>query len=114
MIFFVNSAKCSKSAGSQVDVKTTYKFLVQDNPSLCPPPAAYHETSILVMERMKQLTSHLSQGLAALQGNSLNDVVITMAIRSPMCKARKGGFKDARFVYTRVQNERMTDIDVGA
>jgi len=51
------------------------------------------------MERVKQLVSHLAPGnggLAALERKSLDDVVITMAIRSPMCKAKKGGFKDMR------------------
>ena len=50
------------------------------------------------MERVKQLASHLipgsSKGLAAVERKSPDDVVITMAIRSPLCKARKGGFKD--------------------
>lgn len=54
------------------------------------------------MERVKQLASHIvgssSGGLAALERKSPDDVVITMAIRSPMCKARKGGFKDMRWV----------------
>ena len=51
------------------------------------------------MERIKQLSSHLSgstNGLAALEHKQLDDVVITMAIRSPLCKAKKGGFKDTR------------------
>jgi hypothetical protein len=51
------------------------------------------------MQRIKQLSSHLSgstQGLAALERKNLDDVVITMAIRSPLCKAKKGGFKDTR------------------
>ncbi|KDQ63448.1 hypothetical protein JAAARDRAFT_29469 [Jaapia argillacea MUCL 33604] len=51
------------------------------------------------MERVKQLASHFtgsSKGLAALEKKSPDDVVITMAIRSPLCKARKGGFKDTR------------------
>lgn len=34
--------------------------------------------------------------MAALERKSPDDVCITMAIRSPLCKARKGGFKDAR------------------
>src|SRR6266550_2634439 len=52
------------------------------------------------MERVKQLAAHLSpSGLAALDRRAPNDVVITMAIRSPLCKAKKGGFKDARFGY---------------
>lgn len=54
------------------------------------------------MERVKQLASHIvgssSGGLAALERKSPDDVVVTMAIRSPMCKAKKGGFKDMRCV----------------
>ncbi|KAG0150170.1 hypothetical protein CROQUDRAFT_652579 [Cronartium quercuum f. sp. fusiforme G11] len=34
--------------------------------------------------------------LSRLQIKNPNDVVITMALRTPMCKARKGGFKDMR------------------
>jgi len=51
------------------------------------------------MERIKQLASHLSappKGLGTLLHKSPDDVVITMAIRSPLCKAKKGGFKDMR------------------
>ena len=51
------------------------------------------------MDRIKQLASHLSgssSGPAALHAKHADDVVITMAIRSPLCKAKKGGFKDAR------------------
>ncbi|RDB28831.1 3-ketoacyl-CoA thiolase B, peroxisomal [Hypsizygus marmoreus] len=51
------------------------------------------------MERVKQLAAHFtgsSQGLAALERKSPDDVVITMAIRSPLCKAKRGGFRDAR------------------
>jgi len=51
------------------------------------------------MERVKQLAAHLSgtsTGLAALEVKRPDDVVITLAIRSPLCKAKKGGFKDAR------------------
>ena len=36
-------------------------------------------------------------GLAALLNQNPDDVVITLAIRSPLCKARKGGFKDTRY-----------------
>lgn len=53
------------------------------------------------MERIKQLAAHLtgpSQGIDALTRKSPDDVVITMAIRSALCKAKKGGFKDARYV----------------
>ncbi|KAF9479717.1 thiolase [Pholiota conissans] len=52
------------------------------------------------MERVKQLAAHLSGsppvGLSALEVKKPDDVVITLAIRSPLCKAKKGGFKDAR------------------
>ncbi|KAK7468721.1 hypothetical protein VKT23_003224 [Stygiomarasmius scandens] len=51
------------------------------------------------MDRIRQLASHLggaASGVAALERQSPDDVVITSAIRSPLCKARKGGFKDAR------------------
>lgn len=53
------------------------------------------------MDRVKQLAAHLvgpPTGLTALEQKRPNDVVITMAIRSPLCKAKKGGFKDARSV----------------
>jgi hypothetical protein len=52
------------------------------------------------MQRVKQLTAHLASspvGVKALQRELPDDVVITMAIRSPLCKAKKGGFKDARY-----------------
>jgi len=42
--------------------------------------------------------SNTRTGLAALQSQTPDDVVITLAIRSPLCKARKGGFKDTRYV----------------
>ena len=53
------------------------------------------------MERVKQLAAHLTsssqfKGRAALESKNPDDVVITMAIRSPLCKATKGGFRDAR------------------
>ncbi|KAI9513058.1 thiolase [Russula earlei] len=40
-----------------------------------------------------------SSNLTALQRKNLDDVVVTMAIRSPLCKAKKGGFKDMRRVF---------------
>ncbi|KAG6862451.1 hypothetical protein C0995_011891 [Termitomyces sp. Mi166 len=51
------------------------------------------------MERIKQLAAHLngpSLGRMALERKNVDDVVITMAIRSPLCKAKKGGFRDAK------------------
>ncbi|EMD41933.1 hypothetical protein CERSUDRAFT_110489 [Gelatoporia subvermispora B] len=59
------------------------------------------------MERVKQLASHLSSGskdVAALQRKSPDDIVITMAVRSPLCKAKKGGLKDTR------SDELMTEM----
>jgi hypothetical protein len=47
---------------------------------------------------VSQGTSGTRGGLVALQSQSPDDVVITLAIRSPLCKARKGGFKDTRCV----------------
>ncbi|QRW24649.1 hypothetical protein RhiXN_11561 [Rhizoctonia solani] len=51
------------------------------------------------MDRIRQLTSHFSSapsGLPALSKKSPDDVVITMAVRSALTKAKKGGFKDTR------------------
>lgn len=50
------------------------------------------------MERVKSFASQLTgaSGRAALERKSPDDVVITLAVRSPLCKARKGGFKDTR------------------
>ncbi|KAJ8083820.1 hypothetical protein AAF712_000738 [Marasmius tenuissimus] len=50
------------------------------------------------MNRIKQVAAHLTgaSGVAGLERKSPDDVVITMAIRSPLCKAKRGGFKDAR------------------
>jgi hypothetical protein len=40
----------------------------------------------------------VSSNLDALLLKNPDDVVITMAIRSPLCKAKKGGFRDMRRV----------------
>ncbi|EGN97625.1 hypothetical protein SERLA73DRAFT_110931 [Serpula lacrymans var. lacrymans S7.3] len=51
----------------------------------------------MALERIKQLSSHLygaPKGIAALKQKRPDDVVITMAIRSPLTKAKKGGLKD--------------------
>lgn len=51
------------------------------------------------MERVKQVAAHLvgfPSGVAALEIKRPEDVVVTLAIRSPLCKAKKGGLKDAR------------------
>lgn len=52
------------------------------------------------MQRIEQIAAHLaggSPGLSAVERKDPDDVVITLAIRSPLCKAKKGGFKDARY-----------------
>jgi len=50
------------------------------------------------VQRVSEGPSSTGTGLAALQSQNPDDVVITLAIRSPLCKARKGGFKDMRYV----------------
>ena len=50
------------------------------------------------MERVKQIAAHFSGASSAIDAKRPDDVVITMAIRSPMCKSKKGGFKDMRCV----------------
>lgn len=66
------------------------------------------------MERVKQLAAHLTGsagGITALDRKSPDDVVITMAIRSPLCKAKKGGFRDARYVaHAGLSTQRLTGI----
>lgn len=56
--------------------------------SALPPPSLLSPHAFAVMERVKQLTSHLtsSTGVAALLHKRPDDVVITMAIRSPLTK----------------------------
>ncbi|KAJ7654987.1 Thiolase, N-terminal domain-containing protein [Mycena polygramma] len=80
------------------------------------------------MERVKQLAAHFtnpSTGLAALERKSPDDVVITFAKRSPLTKAKRGGFKDARvdelmlemfkhtITYSNVDPALVGDICVG-
>ncbi|KAF8323264.1 3-ketoacyl-CoA thiolase [Clavulina sp. PMI_390] len=51
------------------------------------------------MERIKQLASHLTSptsGVAALEVKRPDDVVITMAVRSPLGRQKKGAFKDTQ------------------
>ncbi|KAF8167739.1 3-ketoacyl-CoA thiolase [Crassisporium funariophilum] len=83
------------------------------------------------MQRVKQLAAHLTPAglltdrLASLQTKNPDDVVITLAIRSPLCKAKKGGFKDARtdelmlemfkqvISHSKVEPEAVGDVCVG-
>jgi hypothetical protein len=62
-------------------------------------PGLSSQSRTATMERVRQLAGHFKPtGLAALERKHPDDVVITMAIRSPLCKAKKGGFRDARYV----------------
>ena len=48
-------------------------------------------------ERLQQFLSHLTPGgsaLATLGHKNPDDVVITLAVRTPLTKARKGGLRD--------------------
>jgi len=55
------------------------------------------------MERVKQIAAHFTSNTASLTRQSPDDVVVTLAIRSPLCKARKGGFRDARYEFCTFQ-----------
>ncbi|KAK8128796.1 Thiolase- N-terminal domain-containing protein [Apiospora sp. TS-2023a] len=52
-------------------------------------------------ERIGSILKHLSPGSGLSQVTSKNpdDIVITLAIRTPLCKAKKGGFKDTTLEY---------------
>ncbi|KAJ3498184.1 hypothetical protein NMY22_g19627 [Coprinellus aureogranulatus] len=80
------------------------------------------------MQRVKQVAAHFtgsSKGLAALEQKYDDDVVITMAIRSPLCKAKKGGLRDAKndelflemyknaIKYSKIDPALVQDICVG-
>ncbi|TFY82799.1 hypothetical protein EWM64_g1213 [Hericium alpestre] len=47
-------------------------------------------------QHAQQASPSSSPAAIALHRKSPDDVVITMAVRSPLCKAKKGGFKDMR------------------
>ncbi|KAK4112717.1 3-ketoacyl-CoA thiolase [Canariomyces notabilis] len=55
----------------------------------------------MAVERLGSILKHLSPGSALSQITSKNadDIVITLAIRTPLTKARKGGFKDTTLEY---------------
>lgn len=66
---------------------------------------AFHFLRLVVfgrvrMERIRQLTSHLTgtpSGKAALLVDRPDDVVITLAVRSPLGRQKKGAFKDTPY-----------------
>ncbi|KAL5596379.1 hypothetical protein BROUX41_006676 [Berkeleyomyces rouxiae] len=49
-------------------------------------------------DRVASLLNHLAPGssLSKIQQKNPDDIVITLALRTPMCKAFKGGFKDSQ------------------
>ncbi|SPQ24096.1 3febc934-72bf-4a31-a866-226e2fc45bcd [Thermothielavioides terrestris] len=55
----------------------------------------------MAVERLGSILKHLSPGSALSQITSKNadDIVITLAVRTPLTKARKGGFKDTSLEY---------------
>jgi acetyl-CoA acyltransferase 1 len=55
----------------------------------------------MAAERIGSLFRHLAPGssLNAVQSKNADDVVITLAVRTPLTKAKKGGFKDTSLEY---------------
>ncbi|KAI0965780.1 Thiolase, N-terminal domain-containing protein [Xylaria arbuscula] len=55
----------------------------------------------MAAERVSSLLKHLSPNnpVAAITSKSPDDIVITTAIRTPLCKGHKGGFKDTSLEY---------------
>ncbi|KAI1851531.1 hypothetical protein JX265_012387 [Neoarthrinium moseri] len=55
----------------------------------------------MAAERIGSIFKHLSPGSSLSQITSKNpdDIVITLAVRTPLCKGKKGGFKDTSLEY---------------
>ncbi|KAM4066244.1 3-ketoacyl-CoA thiolase, peroxisomal [Hirsutella rhossiliensis] len=55
----------------------------------------------MAVERIGSIIKHLAPGssLSKIQSKNADDVVITLAIRTPLTKAKKGGFKDTSLEY---------------
>ncbi|KAI0016842.1 Thiolase, N-terminal domain-containing protein [Xylariomycetidae sp. FL0641] len=55
----------------------------------------------MATERVTSILKHLSPGspLATITSKNPDDVVITLAVRTPLCKGYKGGFKDTSLEY---------------
>ncbi|KAL4978386.1 Thiolase, N-terminal domain-containing protein [Aspergillus desertorum] len=56
----------------------------------------------MAAERLNSILSHLrpgNKGVAAITQKNPDDVVITLSLRTPLTKARKGGFKDTDLDY---------------
>ena len=57
-------------------------------------------------ERLQQFLSHLkpgSSGIAGLAQKHPDDVVVTLAVRTPLTKAHKGGLKDTPLEHMLLQ-----------
>ena len=55
----------------------------------------------MAVERVASILKHITPGssLAHVTSKNPDDVVITLAIRTPLCKGKKGGFKDTSVEY---------------
>ncbi|KAK0622075.1 Thiolase, N-terminal domain-containing protein [Bombardia bombarda] len=55
----------------------------------------------MAVERLGSILRHLTPGsaLSTITSKNADDIVITLAIRTPLAKARKGGFKDTTVEY---------------
>ncbi|KAL2120274.1 hypothetical protein VTJ04DRAFT_4300 [Mycothermus thermophilus] len=55
----------------------------------------------MAVERLGSILKHLSPGssLSQITSKNADDIVITLAIRTPLAKAKKGGFKDTSLEY---------------
>lgn len=55
----------------------------------------------MAVERLGSILKHLSPGspLSTITSKNADDIVITLAIRTPLAKAKKGGFKDTTVEY---------------
>ncbi|ROV95214.1 hypothetical protein VMCG_08542 [Cytospora schulzeri] len=55
----------------------------------------------MAVERLGSILKHLTPGspLASITSKNADDIVITLAIRTPLAKAKKGGFKDSSLEY---------------
>ncbi|RYP51076.1 hypothetical protein DL768_003520 [Monosporascus sp. mg162] len=55
----------------------------------------------MAIERVTSILKHITPGssLAHVTSKNPDDVVITLAIRTPLCKGKKGGFKDTSVEY---------------
>ncbi|KAK2609236.1 hypothetical protein QQS21_002170 [Conoideocrella luteorostrata] len=55
----------------------------------------------MAVERIGSIIKHLAPGssLNQMQSKNPDDIVVTLAVRTPLTKARKGGFKDSSLEY---------------